>query len=188
MSDFMDPELPLVEKFRDFVLTTYQIDPNSHVLNCKKISILVLWRHNYIAHARNPSGVIKRKFSNETEIFKTIRDNFPHATVKGVQIELYNMSNQLTLVSKTDILLGMLGAGLTHAMFLPKTSGLIELRPKYYTEISRHFESITKWRRLKYIRWVNKDPKNEVRPYETRIPPKVLIKTVTKMISQICMF
>ena len=186
MSDFMDPELPLVEEFRDLVLSTYQINPNNHVLDCKNISILVLWRWNYIAHAHNPSGVIKRKFANEQDILKTIQDNFPTATVQGVQIELFNMSTQLSLVSKTDILLGMLGAGLTHSIFLPKSSGLIELRPKYYKEISRHFESITKWRRLKYIRWVNNDPRNEVRPYETHIPPQVVIKTVTQMINLIC--
>ena len=186
MSDFMDPHLPLGEEFREFVLTTYKISPNSHVLDCTKIRILLLWRHNYIAHARNPSGIIKRKFANEQEIFKTIQQNFVNATVQGIQIDLLNMSTQLKTVSSTDILIGMLGAGLTHAMFLPKSGGLIEIRPEYYKEISQHFESIVKWRQLKYIRWTNKDIRNEVGSYETRIPPMIIIKLIKRMIHRMC--
>ena len=187
MSDFMDPHLPLGEEFRDFVLTTYKISSNSHVLDCTKIRILLLWRHNYIAHARNPSGVIKRKFANEQEILETVQQNFIDATVQGVQIEIFNMSTQLKIVSRTDILIGMLGAGLTHAMFLPKSSGLIELRPNYYKEISQHFESIVKWRQLKYIRWTNKDINNEVGSYETRIPPLTILKLIKQMKHRLCL-
>ena len=186
MSDFMDPQLPLVEEFRDFVLTTYKISSNNHVLDCTKIRILLLWRRNYVAHARNPSGVIKRKFANEQEIFETVRQNFVNATVQGFQIDLFSMSTQLKIVSRTDILIGMLGAGLTHTMFLPKSGGLIELRPNYYKEISQHFESIVKWRQLKYIRWTNKDIKNEVGSYETRIPPLTITKLIKQMIHRLC--
>lgn len=186
MSDFMDPELPLSEEFRDLVLSTYQIDPHNHKLNCSRLSILLLLRHDYVAHARNPRGVIQRKFANEKELVQTIRQNFPDCTLQAVQLDLFRMETQLDIISRTDMLIGMLGAGLTHAMFLPETSGLIELRPLYYTEISQHFESITKWRHLPYIRWNNRNRRFEKKNYRTRIPTEVMTSLVKRMRQQIC--
>ena len=34
-----------------------QVD-NHHELNCDKLSILFIWRRDYLAHPRNPSGKI----------------------------------------------------------------------------------------------------------------------------------
>jgi hypothetical protein len=47
----------------------------------------------------------------------------------------------------------MHGAGLTHAIFLPKSAALIELTTSSYYS-SDHFAAIAKWRGLHYQRWV----------------------------------
>ncbi len=80
----------------------------------------------------------------------------------------------------------MHGAALTHALYLPDHGGLIELRPRYHTAESRHFESIARWRRIHYLRWINTDISNEVKKFTTRIPPGVTSDLVVKMYHKMC--
>ncbi len=188
MNEFGDPELPLAEEFSDLVLSTYGVSSHSHTLNCDKLSILVLLRHDYTAHARNTKGIIKRKFANEKEIITTISSNFPNASVKAVRLELFDFPAQLRMVSETDILVGMHGAGLTHAMFLPRTSGLVEFKPMRHHPESSHFESIAKWRHLPYVRWTNREKKNERSNFRTHIPPEVVVRAMTAMTHKMCRF
>lgn len=177
-------EIPFLDDFKDFFLRSHGIATDRE-LNCKNISVLFLWRHDYVAHPRNPSGRIKRKISNEKELISKARAYFPDHTISGVQIDSYDMQHQLDMIAKTDILIGMHGAGLTHAVFLPKHAGLIEYFPNY-SGILQHFMSIAKWRKLNYQQWQNTYEKNEFENFSTKLPVNVVMKHIEIASSAMC--
>ncbi len=82
-----------------------QVD-NHHELNCDKLSILFIWRRDYLAHPRNPSGFIQRKVQNEQELIEKLRGKFTNYTIRGVQIDLFTMRQQLQFIDTSDILVG----------------------------------------------------------------------------------
>ena len=161
---------PLVEEFREFFLNKHEVDRESHKLNCSSINLLFLWRRNYLAHPRNPSGQVSRKIKNEEQLVKYVSENFMNVNVKAYQLDQFNMSMQLAIISKIDILAGMHGAGLTHSMFLPKHAGLIEFYPKYWSSSNLAFKAIARFRNLHYERWVNTEPKYEFPNKYTEVP------------------
>jgi glycoprotein 2-beta-D-xylosyltransferase len=99
------------------------------------------------------------------------------------------MKEQLKFIRKTDILIGMHGAGLTHALFLPKTSGLIELFPQNFRKtfhFYKLFEVIAQRRDLHYSYWENTDDENEMPNYFTRVDPVSFLSVVDNMIKKVC--
>lgn len=185
MMDHYAPNIPLIEEFRTFFLSSFRI-AETRTLDCDRISILFIWRRDYVAHPRNPSGSISRKIQNEEELVITLRQNFPTFTVKGIQIDLFEMDQQLKFVTETDILIGMHGAGLTHTMFLPKHAGMIELLPTYWSAANEHFHAIARWRHIHYRQWTNTNPDNEAPNHFTKIPPEVLNSMVLDMVKVVC--
>lgn len=183
--DHYAPSLPLIAEFSKFFLSSYGINA-THKLNCDNINIVFIWRRDYLAHPRNPSGSISRKIQNEQELVDTLRKNFPKFSIKGIQIDLFDMRQQLEFITKTDIMIGMHGAGLTHGMFLPSHAGVIELLPVYWAAANEHFEAIARWRDLLYLRWVNSDMNNEAANYHTIIPPDILNTMVTSTVEHMC--
>jgi len=71
-----------------------------------RLSVTFIWRRDYVAHPRNPQGAVSRKIANEDELLRRVRLQLPHASVTGVQIDLYTMDRQLRIVADTDILIG----------------------------------------------------------------------------------
>ncbi len=188
MNLFNAQTLPLSEEFRNFVLSTYQI-PADYPLNCKAIHIVFLWRKHTVSYSQNPKTLKKsltRKIYNTEEILKFLRARRPEFNVTTIQIEQLSFKEQLGLVSETDILIGMLGAGLTHALFLPPHAGVIELRPSYWTQTDLYFQAIAKWRGLHYQRWKNRNKFLEGPRYQTYIPPNVILTQVGNVYKRIC--
>merc|ERR1712004_212146 len=111
---------------------------------------------------------------------------FPTFTIRGVQIDLFDIRQQLEFVSSTDLLIGMHGAGLTHAIFLPDHAGLIELLPTYWSSANEHFQAIARWRHLYYDRWTNMDPMNESPDFYTVVPSHVLNEMVRNAVKSLC--
>ena len=187
MLQFGDSSLPLAEEFRQFFLLRHGIDPNARILNCNDLSVLFIWRHDYVAHPRNPQGSVARKIANEDQLIITTRQKFNGtiSRVYGVQIDLLDMATQLRLIANTDILVGMHGAGLTHTMFLPSHATLIEFTP-YYASPQDHFQSIARWRNLHYETWFNEDPHNEHAGQKTHIPPHVVHGLLRKSMKKMC--
>jgi capsular polysaccharide biosynthesis protein len=91
---------------------------------------------------------------------------------------------QVTLASNTDVLVGMHGAGLVHALFLPPWAGIVELYPAYCSTRLRHFRRLAAWRGLAYRRWRNRDPACEQPDHRTEIPPAVLAEEVRRVIGR----
>jgi len=105
------PTPPLIEEFRSFFLSAYGV-PAARTLTGRpdcdgmQLSVLFIWRRDYVAHPRNPECSVTRKIANEDELLRRVKSQLPRARVTGVQIDLHPMSEQLSLVADTDILIG----------------------------------------------------------------------------------
>lgn len=188
MEEHLSPELPLVEEFRNFFLRRFQIRMD-HRIRCDSLSILVIWRRDFVSHRNNPTGFVSRKIQNEQELLTTLQSLNPRFLIRGIQLDQLSMVDQLKSVVKTDLLIGMHGAGLTHALFLPPTSGLLELfaLPRHRRlQGQPHFRSIARWRRLVYVKWTNEDPLNEFGEKGTKIPPTTLDSILKEMAKRLC--
>ena len=189
LSMYSYPSLPYIEEFRSFVLNQYHLEDKTHALNCSKLHITIIWRRDKVYHPRNLKGSTERKIFNEAEVFNTIYETYPHACVSGVLLDALPMVEQLKIVRKTDVLIGMHGAGMTHAIFLPQTSGIIELFPQDWRGKHHYFklfEAIAKWRKLRYMFWENKLSLFEMPHFFTVVDINALKKLVHNMVESIC--
>ena len=175
--------IPFIPEFRNFFLSQFNIQ-DKRQLDCSNVRVTFIWRRDYLAHPRNPSGKVTRKIKNEQELINAVRETFPSFQVRGYQIDLFPMGEQLRFIQNTDILIGMHGAGLTHGLFLPHFAGLIELVIMSWASNS-HFEAISRWSDIKYLKWVNENFANELQDNYTFIPPRTLIGLVHQMLHSI---
>ncbi|CAG5127765.1 unnamed protein product [Candidula unifasciata] len=179
-------EVPYLTEFREFFLTRHNISTD-HAINCDRLNVVIIWRRDYVAHPRNPKGSVVRKFDNEEEIVQQVKETLgPGANVQGMQLDNMLMQDQLHVIAKTDILMGMHGAGLSHILFLPATSGVIEFKPEYSNPALQHFKAFAYWRKLPYTIWHNYDTNNEKEFHKTYIPRDIVKKTVTEIFQEIC--
>jgi hypothetical protein len=185
MTTYISANPPLYEEFRDHFISSFHIE-ESRRLNCKRPTILFVWRRDYVAHPRNPAGTVSRKIGNEAQLLSYVQRNNKNAVVRGSQLDQYNMTQQLRLVVGTDILVGMHGAGMTHVLFLPKWAAVIELVPSYWSASSEHFQAIALWRNLIYDKWVNTDPRTEVLNQSTNVPSHVINALVKNSLKRLC--
>jgi glycoprotein 2-beta-D-xylosyltransferase len=179
-------QVPYIEEFRTFFLSRYEMHVN-RALYCGQLNITFLWRRDYLAHPRNPSGSVTRKIENENELLTSAKTNFPADNIQGVQIDLLKMKDQLKVISTTDILIGMHGAGLSHTLFLPKHGGLIEIYPTYWSDSNIHFKAMAKWRQLKYRNWINRDGSKELSNHYTIVDTRAIIELLRQMRSTMCL-
>lgn len=179
------PSVPYHEEFRQFFLSQHRISLK-YELNCDKLNILIIWRHNYVSHPRNPTGSVSRKIKNEDELLKKISESFPTHNVKGIQIDALPMRKQLEIIARTDILIGMHGAGLSHTLFLPRHSGLVEMFPMYYTSENRHFRAMAGWRGLFYSSWENTNYTREAFDESTIVDENEVAKKVLNIWRIMC--
>jgi len=176
---------PFIEEFRNVFLSRFNVTQTRYLV-CNQLHILFLWRHNYISHPRNPLGKLSRKISNEAELLQYVSLNMQEASVNGIQIDKLNVQQQLQYIADTDILVGMHGAGLSHAIFLPHWAAVVELVPHYWSAESNQFKMIAAWRNLTYERWVNNDPRTEVADLSTHVPPYVITGLIKKAVARMC--
>ena len=177
--------LPFSREFRYFFMSQHGIK-DSHSKKCDKLNIRLILRHKYVAHPRNPDGYMTRKIKNEKEIIEALKNSFKEDKIERVVLESMIMKNQIELISQTDILIGMHGAGLTHIVFLPNTSGVIELIPRYFSPTNKHFHALAKWRQLDYMMWRNEDNKLEKNNHFTVVPEDLLVEMVREMRRLMC--
>ncbi|XP_014781318.1 uncharacterized protein LOC106877045 [Octopus bimaculoides] len=174
-----------LSNFKKFFLGQYHIRDYKN-LNCQNLSVLFIWRRDYISHIHNPSGLITRKIKNENELSVTIQNLLKGHLVRGVQLDKLPVKEQLTLISTTDILIGMHGAALSFSLFLPDHAALLELYPRYWPTTNLHFRSMAHWRNLTYLSWQNVDYLYEKKYFYTYIPPVILSKMVKEAQNKLC--
>lgn len=176
--------IPLAEEFREFFLEKHGVDPKGHELDCSSVNVLFIWRRDYVAHPRNPRGKVSRKIKNEKELVNYVKSSFKNVNVKDYQLDKLSMSTQLSIITETDILIGMHGAGLTHTMFLPKHAGLLEFFPKYSRVKNRAFQAIARFRNLYYEYWHNKEAGYEYHGDYTAIPVSIVAQKLQSILKK----
>lgn len=70
---------------------------------------------------------ISRQFENSQEILSEIQNTFPKVLVRMIDLSGLNFTTQLSIDQKTNVLIGIHGAGLGHVLYLPPNSSLIEI-------------------------------------------------------------
>ena len=180
--------LPFANEFHHFFVSSFGIN-SLKSLDCSNLTAAVIWRRDYMTHPERKTevagGLVHRKFKNEEEILATVKSVLAGHTVKPVVLEEMSMKDQLLLFTKTDILIGMHGAGMAHAMFLPQHAAVFETFPNYWGFLL-HFKAFSRWRGLKYLGWQNKDEANEFPDFYTSIPTDIVRSHVQKLKDYLC--
>ncbi|XP_045210370.2 uncharacterized protein LOC123561823 [Mercenaria mercenaria] len=178
------PTLPYLTEFRDFMFNSYDIRPVEN-LNCKRLNIIIIYRRDFISHPERTNALVYRKFYNNSELLAEVRIAFRGHHVRGMFLEYFSMKEQLKVMTETDILVGMHGAGMTHILFLPPHAGFFEIFPKY-VDFHDRYKALARWKGIRYIAWKNTDPKNEFPDFKTRIPSGVLIEHLKILKRKLC--
>ncbi|WAQ99366.1 RCN11-like protein [Mya arenaria] len=182
-------DVPYLQEFRDFFLDSFRLKTKTK-LNCKQLQITVILRRDYMTHPERQAifgGRVHRKFKNEGDIVLTLKNNFPEANIAAIRLEDLTMLEQLSLITNTDILVGMHGAGLSHVLFLPDHALVIELFPlSFHSDTYIHFRTFARWRNLKYLCWQNTNQENEFEDFYTKIPKNIVDVLSTKANALLC--
>jgi len=94
-----------------------------------------------------------RRILNEQELIDEMKKKSKNFVVKKVDFHhRIPFTEQLAISANTDIFIGMHGAGLTHALFMPDNSVLFEL---YNCEDENCYKDLARLRGIKYITWEN---------------------------------
>jgi protein O-GlcNAc transferase len=109
-------------EYRDFTLRRLQIaePPKSD-----KIKITFLARRNYQAYL-NHNGQVTRKWVNEQELVDALKTAFPDYELQVVDFGKMSYRAQIESVISCQVFVGVHGAGLSHALFLPQNGVLLE--------------------------------------------------------------
>lgn len=188
LTDFNSKYLAYSEEFRSYFLNKNSIN-DSRTIDCNQITITLILRRDKVFHPRNEEGIIGRKIFNEAEIIGDLMKTFPNACVQGVLLDSLPFQNQLQVVSTTDILVGMHGAGMSHSLFLPKHAAILELFPKDFKTARPWYlcyEKIAEWRGLKYDSWENFDDSIEMPHGYTIIPRNITLEKVKQLRNSLC--
>lgn len=70
-----------------------------------------------------------RQLVHEAEYLEEVKVRYPHVKVQAIDFASIPFKDQLRIIQDTDILVGVHGAGLTHGMFLPTRSTMVEILP-----------------------------------------------------------
>lgn len=105
----------LLRTFSDRVLSFYNVEP---------------WKpHNdeivitYIDRRR-------RRLVGQESYLEQLQLQDPHVKIQLIDFESISFAEQIKIVRETDILVGVHGAGLTHGIFLPEGSVMVEILPE----------------------------------------------------------
>jgi protein O-GlcNAc transferase len=85
----------------------------------------------------------KRHWVDQEKLLARLRRRYPSAKIQAVDFAAYSLKDQIRIARKTDVLVGIHGAGLTHSLFLEPGSAVVEILPegvdfKGFENIARH--------------------------------------------------
>jgi protein O-GlcNAc transferase len=91
-----------------------------------------------------------RRLQNQTALFDDLRKRNPHITVRFIDFAAIPFSEQLRVTRETDVLVGVHGAGLTHAIFMRESAGaVVEIQPQELEHTG--FRMVSTMRDLSYF-------------------------------------
>jgi protein O-GlcNAc transferase len=108
-----------------------------------------------------------RRIMDLQKYLPSVQARYPNITIRAVDFASISLREQIVLMRETDVLVGVIGAGMTHSMFLPKESAVAEIFPpkfKYHG-----FRNMAKMRGLSYFSIHADKKENYVEP-ETKDP------------------
>ena len=123
------------------------------------IIITFVVRRPYLAHPRVQMGRMERTMSNEDEQLTSIQqllkennnnNNKINYIFHAYDLTTMNAEQQMLLMSKTDILIGIHGAALSYILFMHDLATLIEIIPQEYST-RVHFQFFSQWSNHTYI-------------------------------------
>ena len=179
--------VPLVEDFRQFVITSQRSRVyNTPLADCTHLRVLFIWRHDYVAHPRNPSGQVARKIANERQLLNATRAHFRSHSVDAVQLDNYDVRQQVELVANTDVMMGMHGAAMAFSLLLPRHAAVVELYPHYYGYANWHMKKLARWSHHKYFSYKLPKALDDLKTFSTTVPVDVAIELLTKALQAVC--
>jgi protein O-GlcNAc transferase len=133
----------ILEAFSHFVLNKLGMLKHN-IPNEPRITLIL--RKDYMGRK------LDRKISNEDQVVKALEEvSRGRASFSSVQLETMTFKEQVELMySKTNILIGVHGAGLSHTVFLPPEAILIELLPESIKSFT-YFRNLAKQSNHIYI-------------------------------------
>ena len=117
------------------------------------ITVTFISRRPYNKHVSH--AFVGRQVDNEAELVGAMLETgrFRKATLHVQLVDMVHLSleEQVRLIARSDVLVGMHGAALSHMLAMPPWGGVFELWPKP-TDMWRCFEHMARWAGLAYGR------------------------------------
>ncbi|KAL2850712.1 hypothetical protein BJY01DRAFT_125539 [Aspergillus pseudoustus] len=108
---------PLLQTFSRRVLNHFHLDPDPPREQLPEIVITFINR------------TTTRHLINAEEYFAHLESELPHIRIQSIDFAAISFAEQLAVAQQTDVLVGVHGAGLTHGIFLPAHSAMVEILP-----------------------------------------------------------
>ncbi len=149
----------LFQSFRRFVLSAFKLD---HLLEGKvvgdeerdPVTVTFISRRPYTKFVEH--SFIGRQVDNEEQLIAAM-SGVPGAKVTRYDFAQLPVSEQVEVMASTEVLVGMHGAALTFALYMPHHGSVVEMWPKDH-DMWRVFEHISAMCGLEYRRWENPNP------------------------------
>ncbi|KAH8684207.1 hypothetical protein BGZ60DRAFT_397020 [Tricladium varicosporioides] len=90
-----------------------------------------------------------RRLINQDSLFEAFRQRFPHITLNIIDFAGIPLRTQIHTARTSDILVGVHGAGLTHAMFMREDTAVVEILP--WDVRHKGFRNLANLRGLRYF-------------------------------------
>ena len=148
---------PYVQGFGPWFLKGFGLETRTERAR-QSITVTLTCRRDYVAHPRNMVGRATRKFHDDEAVLQKINaavhavgDEGWNYTVRAVAWSELTFREQLQVAATTDIFIGAHGAGLSHVLFLPPHSTMIEVVPNGF-QSEPHFQGLSQWLDVQYAK------------------------------------
>lgn len=134
----------LLSQFIDRALAAYNCQPDHSV----EKQLVWVERHDYRPHPRS-DGIADRKVADLDQALALLKQMYPDHRVTVHRFEEIPFREQLKIVRDADVVAGVHGAALTHALFMQPGSELVEFRPRSHRR-NTIFEHLAALKDLRY--------------------------------------
>lgn len=149
LSDFDEPTFLM---FRKAMLEACSIDARSGNFSSTR-NMLVILRKPYKRYDNDVARNFERVMTNEAELLRALRLNFPTFNILPVYMEDMTLCEQISVSASANVFVGVHGAGMSHLWWTPKGATILELMPDYKSG-KPSFEILSRLIKAKYIKLI----------------------------------
>ncbi|KAK9846728.1 hypothetical protein WJX84_010568 [Apatococcus fuscideae] len=140
---------PLFKGFRSFVLEPLGLMEHQPSQYQGPLKVVLV--------SRKPAArKLVRSIAKEVDLLEMLR-RMPNVEARLLDLATLTISEQLYLITHTDLLIGMHGAALAWTLLMPEHAGVLELWPQS-EGVWRCYEHTSLWSGLLYRRWAAPSP------------------------------